>query len=77
MLAWGLAIVAGPLALYGLHRLGLWLEERGYIYYWHKQPKGGAASCFVALQKAVEPQVQHVLQVEREKNPRGEEGAGE
>jgi hypothetical protein len=28
----GLIIMGGLAALYGLHRLGLWLEKRGVIY---------------------------------------------
>ena len=33
-----LAVVAGAAALYGLHRLCLWLEARGHLYYLNKQP---------------------------------------
>jgi hypothetical protein len=76
ILGWSLAILAGPPALYGLHRLGLWLEDRGYIYYLYKKPKGSSASCFVALQKAIEPQVQHVLHVERKEGLRAETPGG-
>lgn len=55
-----LAIVAG---LYGLHRLCLSLEERGYLYYKHKRPSSSAAGAFVAFQQLLEPQSQHVEQV--------------
>jgi hypothetical protein len=64
MIGWSLALAAGLAALYGLHRLALWLEERGHLYYLHKKPSGGGgAGAFVALQRAIEPQSRHVEQV--------------
>jgi hypothetical protein len=65
------AVIAGLAALYGLHRLALGLEERGWLYYIHKGPRGSAAGCFVALQKAVEPQAQHILLVREEMQAEG------
>jgi hypothetical protein len=62
---WTFVVLAGLLALYGLHRLALWMEERGHIYYLHKKPKGSAVGCFVAFQQAIEPRVEHVLKVDR------------
>jgi len=62
-----LIIVGGPCVLYGLHRLCLWLEGRGWLYYKHKKPSSSPASCFVALQQVLEPPTQHVLQVKDEK----------
>jgi len=62
-LGWTLACVAALVALYGLHRLALWLEARGHLYYLHKKPSGSAAGSFVALQRAIEPQMQHVVEV--------------
>lgn len=45
-------------ALYGLHRLGLWMEERGWVYYWHKRGTGTAAgNAFITMQSFVEPEV--------------------
>lgn len=66
ILRWGAIVVAGPAALYGMHRLALWLEDQGYIYYLRKKPGGSAASCFVALQRNIEPQAQYVQQVREE-----------
>ncbi len=65
-LLWGMAILGGLAALYGLHRLALWLEQRGHLYYLHKKPSGSAAGSFVALQKIIEPQSQHVLSIQEE-----------
>jgi hypothetical protein len=72
-LLWGLILVGGAAAVYGFHRLGLWLEERGWLYYKHKKPNSSPASCFLALQKALEPQTQYVLQIKDEKRHRAEE----
>jgi hypothetical protein len=60
LIFWGLIC---PVALYGLHRFALRLEERGHLYYLHKKPRGSAAGAFVALQRSIEPQSQHVEQV--------------
>ena len=59
---------------FALHRLALHLEERGHLYYLHKKPRGSGAGCFVALQRAIEPQVQHVIHVTEESRLHGEEG---
>jgi hypothetical protein len=72
---WGLIIVGGLAALYGLHRLGLWLEKRGWLFYKHKKPSSSAASCFVALQQVLEPPIKHVLHVNDEKRHQAEEKA--
>jgi hypothetical protein len=71
-----LALVALGAALYALHRLCLWLEEKGHLYYLRKQPGGSSASCLVELQKALEPQTRHVLHVKDEKRHGTEGDAG-
>lgn len=72
-----LAVFAGAAGLYGLHRLCLWLEERGQLYYWHKKPGSSPASSLVALQQAIEPTAKHVLHVKDEKRAHAEdEGDG-
>ena len=68
-----LAVLAGAGGLYGLHRLALWLEVRGLLYYRHNKPPGGGLGCLVELQKAVEPRTQHVLHV-KENRQRPEVG---
>ena len=75
VLLWSLGVAGGLGALYGLHRLGLWMEERGYLYYWHKKPGSRPASSFVALQRAIEPRAEHVLRVDRVYHQAGEERA--
>jgi hypothetical protein len=53
-------------ALYALHRFCLRLEEQGYLYYWHKRPKGGGAAMFMPLQEFLEPQMKHVFHIEEQ-----------
>jgi hypothetical protein len=73
----GVALVGLGCALYALHRLCLWLEARGHLYYWHKQPDGSAAGCMTAFQEVIEPQVKHVLHVREQKRSRAtDEGGG-
>ena len=67
------AVIAGSVAaIYGLHRLLLRLEARGYVYYLHKKPTSGMASSCIALQEFIEPDVKHVYQVKEQKRQRGE-----
>ena len=75
VILWTILVISSPLVLYGLHRLGLWMEDQGYIYYWHKKPKGSAAGSFVALQKMIEPRAEYVIQVTRADHKLGEEKA--
>jgi hypothetical protein len=76
IVGWVLLIALGLGALYGLHRLGLWMEERGYIYYLHKKPKGGSAiGSLVAFQRAIEPRAEYVIQAKQVNQEIAEEGA--
>ena len=70
---WTILIICGPPVLCGLHRFGLWMEEQGYIYYWHKKSKGSSAGSFVALQKLIEPRAEYVIQVTCADHKLGEE----
>ena len=49
--------------MYGWHRLGLWLERRGWLYY-RDRKRGRGARSFVALQEFLEPPTRHVFHVE-------------
>ncbi len=57
------------LGLYGLHRLALWMEERGWIYYWRRRAGSGAlGNAVMGVQQILEPGKKHTLEVRR--NPR-------
>jgi hypothetical protein len=51
--------------LYGLHRLGLYLESRGLIYNWRQKPSGGSA--YNPLQEIYQPQIRHVIEVREQR----------
>lgn len=76
-----LAVVGGLVALaaglYGLHRLALWLEARGHLYYRNKKPGDSPARCLSALQEALDPPVRHVIQIKDEKRRNQGEGGTE
>ena len=71
--ALAIAIVA---ALFGLDRLGLWLEERGWLYYRRKKPTSSPMSALVAMQQAIEPGVKHVVEVKHHQRSEKEKAAG-
>src|SRR4051794_11778919 len=73
MLIGVLAISAGVTAIYALHRLGLWMEGRGWLYYRDRRPGGGARS-FVALHEILEPPARHVFHIEDHPRRYFEEG---
>jgi hypothetical protein len=66
-LAIALAPVGLGILLWGLDRLGLWLEARGWLYYRNRQPTSSPMSALFALQKAIEPQVEHVIVAKEQK----------
>jgi hypothetical protein len=69
-----LSVAGGLAGLYGLHRLCLWLEAKGHLYYWHKKPEGSSpTACLSALQEIIEPQSKHVFHVKDEKRHANEE----
>jgi hypothetical protein len=70
-----IVLIAAVPVLYGLHRLGLYLESRDIIYYWHKKPSGGSA--YNPLQELVQPQVRHVIEVAEQRPVEGVIGGGE
>jgi hypothetical protein len=75
IVGWVLIIALGLDALYRLHRLALWMEERGYIYYLHQKPKGGSAiGSLVAFQRAIEPRAEYVIQADQVNQEIAEEG---
>lgn len=49
--------------VYGLHRFCLYLERRGYMYYWHTKPQGGISSALLDLRELIQPSVRHVMEL--------------
>ena len=62
-----LFLAAAGLALYGLHRLALWMEKRGWLYYVNSNPSTSALSqAFLEVQSIVDPGKKIVLETMRE-----------
>lgn len=60
-------VCAGLAGLYGLHRMLLWMERRGWIYYWHKRASSGtysaAAGAFLQdLNSIYAPETRYTVQ---------------
>ncbi len=59
-----LLLAAIPPTLFALHRLALWLEARGWLYYREKQPQRRSGSALGPLAELIDPSVKmvHVVQ---------------
>ena len=70
-------VVLGVGVLYCLHRLGVWAEQRGWIYYRKKHGSSGAlSSAVLEIQSLLEPSKQYVLE-EKTRDPVEEEDSGD
>ena len=68
-LKWSLIIIGVFLALFVLHKLLLWMEDRGWIYYHKKKASPGtAANAWLELQSMMEPGKKHVLEIKSEEH---------
>jgi hypothetical protein len=70
----GLGAIGLVAACWLLDRLGLWLEDRGWLYYRRKKPSSSPLSSLVALQQLIEPGVQHVVGVGRQRRAEDDNG---
>ena len=73
-LRWGAVALGGLGALFGLDRLCLWLEGRGWLYYRKKRPTSSPAGCWVAMHQLLEPGVKHVVQVGHQRRQQEDQG---
>ena len=72
-MVWVWAVVAIA-ALYGLHRLAVWAEGRGWIYYrTRRMPSGASGRALMELSALVEPEIEHVIEAIDEDKVRGEQ----
>jgi hypothetical protein len=76
MMQW-LYIPAVLLGLYGLHRLALWMETKGWIFYIHKKASpntlGNAA---LGIQRIIQPGAEHVLEVRKRQRVEKDDAGG-
>lgn len=64
-IAGAIAVLAG---LYGLHRLALWLERKGYIYYTKRGSASGFGNGIQGVQQIFEPGIRYVVDVKHEEH---------
>lgn len=82
-----LLLLAAVVVLWALHRLALWAESRGWIYYLRRQGSSGAmGNALLEVQALLEPSTRHVLEERQEEHveeaesgdpPRGQRSPGE
>ena len=66
MLIWALIVLGGVLLLFGLDRLGLWMESRGWIYYRKKKPQpGGLGNALLELHTLLQPSREHIVEIKK------------
>ena len=66
--------LVGVVAVYAVHRLSCWAEDRGWIYYRKKSGRpGSAAQAFLEIQSMMEPSKKHVLEIMREDEDQDEQ----
>ena len=72
---WLLWVALAASVLFGLHRLALWAEGRGWIYYReHRAPAGAAGLAMLEVTSLLDPAVEHVVEGARDARARAEQG---
>lgn len=56
---WLMGLMLLGLAVFGVHRWLVSLENRGYIYY-RQKPRGGGGGGFLELDRLIRPSIEHV-----------------
>jgi len=74
-LVWPALAIGAVAALFGLDRLGLWLEDRGWLYYRRKKPTSSPMTALVAIQQAIDPGIRHVVEVKHHQRSEKEKAA--
>ena len=59
IIAWLMGFMLLGVAVFGLHRCLVSLENRGYIYYL-KKPRWGGGGGFLELERLIRPSIEHV-----------------
>lgn len=71
---WLLGLGLAVAGLYGLHRLALWAESNGWIYYRTRHmPAGAAGLALLEVTSILQPQVEHVVEEMRSEQARAEQ----
>jgi len=71
---WLLWVSLAAAALYGLHRLALWAEGRGWVYYrTHRAPVGSAGMAMLEVTSILDPAAEYVIEETRDSRARAEQ----
>ena len=66
---WVLVAIGTALVLWGLDRMCLWLESRGWLYYRRVKPSSSSlGTALLELQSILEPSRQHVIEARLEED---------
>ena len=69
-----LYVLVAAIAIYAVHRLACWAEDRGWIYYRKSGGRPGtSASAFLEIQQLMKPNTKHVLEVMHEDEEKDEQ----
>ena len=62
-----------------IHLLALWMERKGWIYYWHTQGSSSrVGNAFLEIQSMLESSKKHIVEVRKEEKKEEEQkGEGE
>lgn len=71
---WALLAVLASGVLYGIHRLAIWAEGRGWIYY--QKASGTLGNAALEAQSLVEPSKRYLLE-EQTRKPEDSEDSGD
>ena len=64
-----LKIMTAVVLLYGLHRLALWAEDRGWIYYLLRKPRASSlGNAFLEVQSMIEPEKRQLVEARKAEN---------
>jgi hypothetical protein len=67
-------VLLAALSLWALHRLGLWLERRGWLFYRDRKPSSSAVgSAFLNIESFVRPTARHEIEAHQEQVVRDDE----
>ena len=62
-----LIVLAAAAILYALHRVALWAEARGWIYYLNSKPTGSTlGNAFLEVQSLIEPGKRDLVEILKE-----------
>lgn len=72
-----LIIIGVVIGLYGLHRLALWMETKGWIFYMHKKASPNTlGNAVLGVQQIFQPGTEHVLEVRQSQRVQRDDAGG-